>query len=312
VYYNNDFSVTGNPSRPEHYWNYLNGRWKDGLSITYGGNGRGGTDTASFMFPGSSDPAGRVDWTERIAGNTPQDRRFLQCSGPFQLLPGSKNEVTVAVVWARATTGGATGSFNLLKEASDKAFVLYKNNFKILNGPATPEMEIVENDRELILTIPNYGVTENYTDSSAGLCSDFTRYKFQGYQIFQLTKSSIPSDLYNQEEAKLIAQCDVQDGIALLVNVVNDEVLGSVKKIMVNGEDKGVKHSFRITRDAFSKESDPTLVNFQNYYYVLVTYAAAQNCPTDALQYLAGRRMVDGSAITNSSWSRNRIKYNVW
>jgi hypothetical protein len=297
VYYNNDFSVTGNPSRPEHYWNYLNGRWKDGLSITYGGNGRGGTDTASFMFPGSSDPAGRVDWTERIAGNTPQDRRFLQCSGPFQLLPGSKNEVTVAVVWARATTGGATGSFNLLKEASDKAFVLYKNNFKILNGPATPEMEIVENDRELILTIPNYGVTENYTDSSAGLCSDFTRYKFQGYQIFQLTKSSIPSDLYNQEEAKLIAQCDVQDGIALLVNVVNDEVLGSVKKIMVNGEDKGVKHSFRITRDAFSKESDPTLVNFQNYYYVLVTYAAAQNCPTDALQYLAGRRMVDGSAI---------------
>jgi hypothetical protein len=56
-------------------------------------------------------------------------------------------------VWARATTGGATGSFNLLKEASDKAFVLFKNNFKILDGPRVPDMKIVELDRELILTI---------------------------------------------------------------------------------------------------------------------------------------------------------------
>ncbi len=297
VYYNNDFSVTGNPSRPEHYWNYLNGRWKDGLSITYGGNGRGGTDTASFMFPGLSDPAGRENWTERTAGNTPQDRRFLQVSGPFSLLPGSKNEVTVAVVWARATTGGATGSFNLLKEASDKAFVLFKNNFKILDGPRVPEMNIVELDRELILTIPDYGRTESYIDSSAGLCSQFTKYKFQGYQIFQLKRSSIPSDLYNQEEAKLVAQCDIQDGNKMIVNIVNDPDLGSVKKIMVNGTDDGIKHSFRITKDAFSVESDPTLVNFQNYYFLLVAYAATDNCPEDAIQYLPGRKMINGDAI---------------
>ena len=87
VYYNNDFSVTGNPSRPEHYWGYLNGRWKDGASITYGGNGRNGSDTASFMFPGNTDPAGRATWNERIAGNQPQDRRFLQTAGSFTLLP---------------------------------------------------------------------------------------------------------------------------------------------------------------------------------------------------------------------------------
>ncbi len=297
VYYNNDFSITGNPQRPEHYWNYLNGRWKDGLSITYGGNGRGGTDTASFMFPGLSDPAGRENWTERTAGNTPQDRRFLQVSGPFSLLPGSKNEVTVAVVWARATTGGATGSFNLLKEASDKAFVLFKNNFKILDGPRVPDMKIVELDRELILTIDNYGRTESYSDSSAGLCTQFTRYKFQGYQIFQLKRSSIPSDLYNQDEAKLVAQCDVQDGNKMIVNIVNDADLGSVKKIMVNGADDGIEHSFRITKDAFSIESDPTLVNFQSYYFLLVAYAATDNCSQDALQYLQGRKLVNGDPI---------------
>jgi hypothetical protein len=292
IYYNNDGSVTGNPSRPEHYWNYLNGRWKDGLNITYGGNGRGGTDTASFMFPGKTDPAGRADWTERIAGNTPGDRRFLQTAGPFSLLPGSRNQVTVAVVWARATTGGATGSFNLLKEASDKAYVLYKNNFNIVDGPRVPDLSVVELDRELILNITNYKVTEAYSDSSAGLCSAKTKYAFQGYQIFQLRKNSTPSDLYNQDEARLVAQCDVLDGNGLIVNLVNDPDLGSVKKIMVVGEDKGVKHSFRITKDAFSTLSDPSLVNFQNYYFLLVAYASATNCSVDATQYLAGRRSV--------------------
>jgi hypothetical protein len=297
VYYNNDGSVTGNPNRPEHYWNYLNGRWKDGLNISYGGNGRGGSDTASFMFPGKTDPSRRADWTERIAGNNPGDRRFLQTAGSFSLLPGSKNQVTVAVVWARGTTGGATGSFNLLKEASDKAYVLYKNNFKIVDGPRVPRLEIVELDQEIILNIVNYNVTENYSDSSAGLCSSKTKYKFQGYQIFQLKKNSAPSDLYNLDEAVEIAQCDVQDGNSKIVNIVNDADLGSVKKIMVNGSDKGIIHSFKISKDVFSTLSDQSLVNFQSYYFYLVAYASATNCVDEATQYLAGRKMIDGSQI---------------
>ncbi|MBC7382060.1 MAG: hypothetical protein H7296_03590 [Bacteroidia bacterium] len=293
IYYNNDFSVTGNPRRPEHYWNYLNGRWTDGLNITYGGNGRGGTDTASYMFPGKTDPGSRAEWSERTAGNTPGDRRFLQTAGSFNLTPGAVNQVTVAVVWARATTGGATGSFNLLKEASDKAFVLFKNNFKIVDGPGIPDLEIVELDHELIINITNYKKTESYIDSSAGLCNNKTIYKFQGYQIFQLKKNSIPSNLYNLDEAKLVAQSDIQDGASLLVNIVNDAELGSVKKIMVNGEDKGIKHSFKITKDYFSTFSDPTVVNFQSYYYLLVAYSSAINCSADAAQYLAGRKMAN-------------------
>jgi hypothetical protein len=295
VYYNNDFSVTGNPSRPEHYWNYLNGRWKDGLNITYGGNGRGGSDTASFMFPGTSDPANRETWTERIAGNQPGDRRFMQTAGSFSMLPGAKNEVTIAVVWARATTGGATGSFNLLKEASDKAFVLYKNNFKFIDGPSIPSLEITELDRKLIINITNYQKTESYMDSSSGLCANKTIYKFQGYQIYQTKTSSPPGDIYNNDEARLVAQCDVVDGVNLIVNIVNDADLGNVKKIMVNGADKGVQHSFEITKDLFSTASDQTLANFQNYYYYLVAYSSATNCSSEQTQYLSGRKRYDGA-----------------
>ncbi len=299
VYYNNDFSLTGNPSRPEHYWGYLNGRWKDGASITYGGNGRGGSDTASFMFPGSTDPAGRAAWTERIAGNQPQDRRFLQTAGSFTLLPGAVNRVTIGVVWARASSGGATGSFNLLKEASDKATTLYKNNFTLKLGPEAPKLEIVELDRKLVIKLLNTKSIERFADTFAGPCSQQTIYKFQGYQVWQLKTASVPSDINDQAQARLVAQFDIVDGIARVVNTVfSPELEENVKRIMVEGNNQGVQHTFEITKDMFETGSDQTLVNFKNYNYYIVSYATASNCATDADQYLSSSRTIGEASLS--------------
>ncbi|MEZ4847899.1 MAG: hypothetical protein R3B93_04605 [Bacteroidia bacterium] len=33
IYYNNDFSLTGNPEIAQHYYGYLTGFWKDGTPI---------------------------------------------------------------------------------------------------------------------------------------------------------------------------------------------------------------------------------------------------------------------------------------
>lgn len=296
VYYNNDFSTYGNPSKPEHFWYYLNGKWKDRSSIDYGGNGHDGGDTASYMFPGSTDPAGRAEWTERTAGNTPADRRFLQTAGSFTLLPGAVNRVTIGVVWAKATSGGATGSFNLLKQASDKAYKLYKNNFQLVDGPAVPLLQITELNKELILSILGTKTTESYVGFANGKCATKTMYKFQGYQIYQM-KDAISSNLDNKEEARLVAQCDLKDGKTIIVNQIFDPELNEdVKKIMVNGSDTGVAHSFRVTKDLFSKESDQTLVNFKTYYFKVVAYATA-DCIGDLNQYIAGRKQIDGKEI---------------
>jgi hypothetical protein len=295
VYYNNDFSVQGNPTRPEHYWGYLNGRWKDGAPITYGGNGKGGSaqDTASFMFPGDTDPAGRTTWTERTAGNAPADRRFLQTAGPFSLLPGARNKVTIGVVWARASTGGATGSFNLLKQASRKAQILFKNNFNIIAGPDAPTAELVELNKRIIINLTNTGVVEGFVDSFAGDCSSRSIFKFQGYQIFQLKRPNIPNDIYDQDEARLVAQFDVKDGIGRLVNqIYNPDLEEDFKKIMVEGEDEGIKRSIEISKDLFETGTDQELVNFKNYHFLVIAYAAVQNCANEKTQYLPGRRTI--------------------
>ncbi|MFA6261548.1 MAG: hypothetical protein WC760_08780 [Bacteroidia bacterium] len=298
VYYNNDNTQQGNPSRPTDYWNYLNGRWRDGTNITYGGNGKGGADTASYMFPGSTDPANRAEWTERISQNQPGDRRFLQTAGTFSLLPGARNTVTIGVVWARAAIGGATGSFSLLKQASDKAAILFRNNFKIVAGPDAPKLEIVELDRQLVVKIVKTDTIESFNSEFAGACTDKTNYKFQGYQIFQVKTQNVPGDFYDLSQARLIAQFDLVDGVTRLVNSVNDPDLGEdVKKIMVSGTDNGIKHSFSIKEDAFSTSSDKALSNFSTYYYVILSYAYATNCSTDPSQYLPGRKTIDESEL---------------
>ena len=223
VYYNNDFTVTGNPSTGTHIYNYLRGIWKDNVPMTYGGDGHGSgqgstTDLCNFMFPGTSDPdfPGQ-EWTEVTAGNTPADRRFLQSAGPFTLQPGAVNEITTGVVWARANTGGQTASVQLVKIYDKEAQALFDNNFNILNGPDAPDLEIRELDQELIITLSNKVTSNNYEESYSEKDPYITKpdnllnspnYEFQGYLVYQLVDATVSvTDLDNPDKARLVFVC---------------------------------------------------------------------------------------------------------
>lgn len=99
VYYNNDFSRTGNPSRVEHYSSYLNARFKDNSPITYGGMGNDTTSTPTmYMFPGDDDLQGRPHWSMKSAGIPPKDMRMVSLLTPFNLNAGSDTTFTVALL----------------------------------------------------------------------------------------------------------------------------------------------------------------------------------------------------------------------
>ncbi len=295
VYYNNDFSVIGNPVTAEHYYGYLRGFWKDNSPITEGGNGYQQGAVTSYMFPG--DPTNPGSWHEKSAGNTPGDRRYLQSAGPFNLKPGAVNYVTVGVVWARTTTGGATGSINLLKLASDKAQKLFNNKFQILDGPPAPTLSIQELDKELIITMIDSSRRlrdiENFnavTEGSNGILN----YRFQGYKIYQLRDGLVSTgELDNIERARLLHQVDVRDEFGRVVNQELDPDLGvNIPKVKVDGANLGIVHSFKITDDLFAT-GNTQLVNFKSYYYVVLAYAVCTNDPTEPIQYLEGRLNVN-------------------
>lgn len=106
MYFNNDFTPTGNPASATDFYNYMNSIWKDSTHLTYGGTGYGTTIPYNFMFDGiPGDPLG---WSEESSMNMPADRRFLMGCGPFNLNAGAKTEFDYAVVYTRDTVSTYT------------------------------------------------------------------------------------------------------------------------------------------------------------------------------------------------------------
>ena len=134
MYYNNDFTVTGNPENGTDYYNYLRGIWKDNVPMTYGGDGHGGgsgatTNASNYMFSGTTDPAfvGQ-EWTEVTAGNVPSDRRFLMSAGPVNLAIGDDYTLDYAFVFAwDSITNSNTASLDLLFDYVDDVKDVYQN-----------------------------------------------------------------------------------------------------------------------------------------------------------------------------------------
>jgi hypothetical protein len=116
MYYDNNFTITGNPQSPQFYYNYLQGIWGDDSVMTYGGNGHGGSlaDTCSYMFPDNTDINFSTPWTEVTAGNAPADRRFIMSNGPFNLAANTSYSLEYAFVFAWDSTGVNGGSLPLL------------------------------------------------------------------------------------------------------------------------------------------------------------------------------------------------------
>jgi len=72
MYYNNDFTIQGNPTTPLWYYFYMENIWGDSTHSTYGGDGYGGTSPSNYMYSGN--PADTMGWSEITAMDVPGDR----------------------------------------------------------------------------------------------------------------------------------------------------------------------------------------------------------------------------------------------
>lgn len=302
VYHNNSNSgvpwYMTDPEVAPEYYNFLRGIWKDGTKMIYGGNGHesagGMGPECDFMFPGETDICNwgtrgiipytpSKNWTEVTAGNPPNDRRFMHSAGPFRLLAGSVNYITVGIPWAQASTGGAQASVKKLQGVDDKCQSLFDNCFRVISGPNAPDITIRELDNKLIVYLTNRKTPDagnNYNESyqevdpriqaPPGESWD-SLYKFEGYKVYQLKSPDVTvADLYNNDKARLVYQCDVKNNVRNLVNFTMDQNIGfAVPREEVNGLDKGVQHSFILTEDAFGG----TLINHKKYYFLAIAYA---------------------------------------
>jgi hypothetical protein len=298
--------------------------------------GTGGIQPAGFITGAGGSG---VKWTEETAGNEPYDRRFMQSAGPFTLEPGAVNYITVGIPWARASSGGPFASVELLRIVDDKCQALFDNCFKVVDGPDAPDLVAQELDREVILFLSNRKTSNNYLeaykeidpnipenkvetttdyiyDTATGQYTqvitldtfEYDRYyRFEGYQIFQVANGDVDvSELGDPDVSRIVAQCDLENGVSKLVNYYyNEELQASIPVMEVSGEDKGVAHSFRLLEDQFAT-GDRRLVNHKQYYYIAIAYAYNEYAPYSQepgvlnglygqkKPYLAGRKSPTG------------------
>lgn len=341
VYHNNTgvASYMTDPSVAIEYYNFLRGIWKDGTKMIYGGNAHSSSGAygpeCDFMFPGDSDPCdwgtggvapnGPRYWTEQTAGNQPWDRRFMQSAGPFTLESGAVNYITVGIPWARATSGGTWASVELLRIVDDKCQNLFDNCFAIVEGPDAPDLIIQEMDKELILFLVNRKNNENYNedysvydpaiafaDSIPPHLRGDSLYRFEGYQIFQVRDATVTaSDIESgdADKVRLVAQCDIKNDIARIINYEYDGYLGLyVPREKVNGTNEGLFHSIKVTEDRFAT-GDKRLVNNKTYYFIAIAYshnefaqyiidpALPEGLRGQKLPYLGSRKTQSGGSI---------------
>ena len=326
--------VTDDPVNAVDFYRLMNGIWKNGERMSYGGCGNTGTSgnnpnvITDYMFPGESDPLGwgtpgsspQAPWSEVSTGNPVGDRRFVQAAGPFTLRPGAVNNITVGVVYARSTESDIQAPVRELFRADTKAQALFDNCFQILEPPTAPRLQIQELENELILMISNpsgNNVNEQYQAEDriniidvAGQDPYDKIYRFEGYQIYQLKDATVSvADLEDSDLSRLVIQCDIKNGVSRLINYEFDEELGvSVPNLKVDGADKGIRHTFKVTEDQFG-QGDRTLVNHKTYYYLAIAYAYnnfKEFNPDDPLSldgqklpYISSRLSYDGSAISS-------------
>ncbi len=328
VYYNNDFTVQGNPVNASSYYNYLRGMWIDGTRMTYGGNGYETSSTpTNYMFcwtPGgactatavNTDSAGcgtggvpqTTEWDEVAAHDPFGDRRFLESAGPFTLAAGAVNKVIVGEVWDQPGTDGQCNiaPICLIQTDADLAQALFNSNFAVLNGPDAPDLSIQELNQELIITLSNAVTSNNYNETYEQTSPTIigyadSTYKFEGYEIYQVTDSTVTgTEVLDPTKARLIAECDIKNGVGTLINYIYNSTLGAVVPTLeVSGQDKGISHSFDIKQDLFQEDNQTNLVNDRPYYYLAIAYAYnnySQYSPTNPngqkLPFLQGRRNI--------------------
>lgn len=309
-YNNNNDAIIGNPSNGIQIYYYMTGSLRNGQPFVddRGGNCTGTTTGPATKVVFTGDPSDPSGWSECQCSNPPDDRRFIHSSGPFTLLPGDVNDITIAAVWVSDAGGCPNASFRKIRAADDLCQQLFDNCFTTIEGPEAPQLVIREMNRKLICYLVNPENSNNYKEQfgsytgndpkkfasfmvaspkarNAGVADSLSYYKFEGYRVFQLRDGTIGAAQVlnergevNTEVAREVFQTDIQNGVKQIVNF--DRVTNIVgcdscyqPVVKVTGKDSGVVHSFVITQDAFATGQDKGLVNYKNYYFLAIAYA---------------------------------------
>lgn len=290
------------PSTELEFYRFLSGSWRNGVRITYGGDGYEPTslDFTNHVYP--SAPNDVLGWSmchpgpEFPNGAFGPDLRTVQSCGPFILQPGAVNELIFGVIFA-PNIDYPCPDLSRLFAADDYVQAWFDNCDLFQTGPDAPDVDWIAGDREItgILTNPSWSnnANEDYWSFVFGRplgVADST-YKFEGYLLYQMAGPTFGSyDVNDTTKARLVFQTDIENGVATATNWKaernpNYQLAPGIEQFIywpalsIDGKNEGLQHEFTITEDLFAKGNDRRLINHRNYYYLALAYATNNFAP---------------------------------
>lgn len=307
------------PSQPVEAYRYMRGFKKDGTSWLNPST----LEPTKFCYPG--DPVTLSGWSERgTNGNTsqatvdncngaisgtvgaspPGDRRFIFNSGDslFTVAPGDTQYIVVGQFVARGSSN--LNSVTKLKRIDETAQSLFNSNFSVNPPPPSPQVTVSINE------VSNIGTTsatlswdnraESYLvlDSLLQPASDNSYLKFEGYQVFEISRFAGNLPDFNQPQTinnsiHLLRIFDIIDTVGIIVDTLSTG-------ISIGGEEQfapfpvipfytapvpegfpntGINRSISITSTTYPDEHGgrTELIYGQTYKFAVVAYAYRTN-----------------------------------
>ncbi len=235
--------------------------------------------TACKKFPIENDPKNDVERYLVMAGythylspppyypydaedETPGDKRFIQSSGPFTLLPESTTTLVVAVIAAKYGEEGQPytqrDSWDLVK-TDVEAQRCYDNNWLLPGPPPIPRFSVIPGDKKVTVVWDNSAerVPDPYYRIASRTDPTYRQYDFEGYKVYKST------DAINWQE---VARCDMKNGIiwsdtTLTFKVIRGETT-KVESIYTWANDNGLFYSY----------VDNNVINGMEYYYAVTSF----------------------------------------
>lgn len=281
------YFVNGDPARAdprfaEQMYNVMRSRWSDGTPLTAFGTGyqTAGPETR-FAFPG--DPVTRQFWSEENPTNggprnEPGDRRMVVSTGPFTINPGDQQEIVFGIVYAQGID--RLSSVAALRAADILAQNAYDLDFELPTPPPAPPLcEAGATDPALrpgsgsclqaIELDGVAGIIWGYPAGSPGYLGNYEDrgYSFEGFKVYQY-----PNNTFNQNERRLVATYDKDNGLRTIINLEFDPSVGDlVPRVAAPGTDSGLRYSYTV----------PNAVNYQDYFLGVSAYAVNPDAPLE-------------------------------
>ncbi|MEO0094421.1 MAG: hypothetical protein ABIL15_00130 [candidate division WOR-3 bacterium] len=185
----------------------------------------------------------------------PDDQRFLQCSGPFELEPDSIAIVLVGIMLTYWPRGIVERPDTALAKIDQTVQFIYDMNWLLPGPPPPPKLTCVPGDNKITLIWDNspesapdpyYDVVGN--PSSPNYDPFYKKYDFEGYRIWK-------SQTGKTGTWGLLASYDLTNGITFKDTTMPDS-------IALEAKESGIVHSF----------VDTDVRNGFNYYYAVTAF----------------------------------------